>query len=394
MRAKKWIIALLAAVLCLSLSACVSAENPFSPENMEGKVRITLNANGGKIGNYEVRDFIFPEGSYMIEPGKLYGSDKEPKVANPVLKGYEIDGWYRGNMGADGKVELTTEFDFNERVYEDAVLYANWKEVITYNYKVVWGENWSESRSYEVNPGDPFTKPTKTTELPKWTGHTLLAYYWDEACTQEVVFNDENQTEFTHPGDINNRDVLIYTKWLEGDYVIAYEGSDLLQINRNNVNRGIYLMNDVDMTGIETDLPLNYRGTIEGNGYKISNWKVDRPQSATGSNTVFGLFNQLTGAKIQNVTFENCSVSAYVGLNNITYYVGFLAGRVDSTTEIKNVKLINCSAEFYLIKEEYRGLIDDGNGIIGNMPEGFQLGCDPQNMDVTIAPMPESQNLA
>lgn len=74
---------------------------------------ITLNANGGKIGN---------SSTYKKEVvvGKTYGTLK-----NPTRKKYTFDGWYTNKSGGR-KITSSTKVVYNK---DETVLYAHWKKV-------------------------------------------------------------------------------------------------------------------------------------------------------------------------------------------------------------------------------------------------------------------------
>ena len=80
------------------------------------KTEYTLNLNGGS-------------GSEAGENKLSIGSKiKEP--SEPTRRGYQFMGWYTTPDG--WKTEGASQFDFNDRIWEDTTVYANWKDLTEY----------------------------------------------------------------------------------------------------------------------------------------------------------------------------------------------------------------------------------------------------------------------
>lgn len=364
MRSRRFKIGFLAVLLALSLLAAAgctsSARDPIAEAIANGQPVVTLNANGGLMGSSRTINYILPEkGSYMLKPGETYGNET---VTNAARSGYTLLGWFRGEE-ADGEVTLGAEFDFDtEKVYEERLtLYAGWELTIKYTFKVVYGENNENSRQITPRSDGSFKRPGSRDIT--WSGHTLLGLYWDEELTQEVEFDERDYSVGKHTFDPENPEITVYTKWLDGVYTLVSTGRDMVGINSGT---NLYLLNDVDLSGISTNLVDEYRGIIEGNGFTISNWSVARTTPRTETN--FGLFTQLRGATIRNVTFENCTVTSPIfisgAMTDKNHYLGFLAGSADETTVLENVRLVNCTATYTQVQEPAgANLINKGDAV-------------------------------
>ncbi len=80
------------------------------------KTEYTLNLNGGS-------------GSGGGE-NKLSVGSKIKEPSEPTRRGYQFMGWYTTPDG--WKTEGASQFDFNDRIWEDTTVYANWKDLTEY----------------------------------------------------------------------------------------------------------------------------------------------------------------------------------------------------------------------------------------------------------------------
>lgn len=318
---KKRLLILLAIVGLFLLTGCDFSKKDDSEIIKQGyTVIVTFDANGGMIGNYQKRQFYFKENSLIVEPS---ASNCQ---ATASKQGFILDGWYYGDKDDEGNVTLTTKFNFEtDRVTESITLYALWKNYFTTT--ICYGENFSQTQVVsKVETAD--TIVDMPTTAPTWSGYTFLDYYADEALTVKFDWSstdnyDENQ----------NRNV--YCKFLTGRWIIASKATDLAKINTAT---NVYVVNDIDCTGVTTQMPLTYSGKFIGNGYTISNMTVTYKQSGL-SDTTFALFKKLDGATITDVTFDNVTISATVGVGS-SLKAGVFAGVIKSST-VTNVKVKN-----------------------------------------------------
>ena len=355
MRSRRFKIGFLAVLLALSLLAAAgctsSARDPIAEAIANGQPVVTLNANGGLMGSSRTIDYILPEkGSYMLKPGETYGN---VSVTNASRTGYNLLGWFRGEE-TDGEVTLGSEFNFDtEKVYEERLtLYAGWRKsnafIIRYD---------DQERTVYARDDGSFRQPNS------YSGYTIIDYYWDEELTQKVEFDDRgyslNNPEFNSERD----EITVYTDWLKGNYTLVRTAKDMVGIKANS---NLYLLGDVDLSGTATNVVDVFLGTIEGNGFTISNWSIAR--TTPGTETNFGLFTQLSGATFRNVTFENCTVTSPIFSSSATvsraHYLGFLAGSADENTVFENVRLVNCTATYTQVREpEGANLINKGDAV-------------------------------
>ena len=116
------------------------------------------------------------------------------------------------------------------------------------------------------------------------------------------------------------------------------------------------LTNDIDLGGATVEPIKGFKGSLDGGGHTIKNFKI------SGSNGNFGLFDELYGATVTNLTLEDVSVTA-TGTNGD---VGGLVGVVKDNCVIKNVT----------VKGEVSAiLMDNVGGIIGYVENSKVEGC-------------------
>ena len=136
-----------------------------------------------------------------------------------------------------------------------------------------------------------------------------LAYEGDD-------FTDKNNGDTYYDNNLNPAVTYVST---------AQELYDALMAGKN-----VSLMNDIDMSGVNFSRSGNltwkaipsYSGTLNGNGYKI-----------TGINSTTGLFNEINGGTVKNLTIEATVSSDATAATS----VGILANTVKGNVTIDNV---------------------------------------------------------
>ena len=110
-------------------------------------------------------------------------------------------------------------------------------------------------------------------------------------------------------------------------------------------NKTVFLTRDIDMGGIEVT-PIGdyassrtmFRGTFDGQGYTISNFKVTKATTRTEkvADCPYGLFGNVNGT-IKNLTIDNATVAPA----NNGKFAGVLAGRLNKGAVIDNCHVTN-----------------------------------------------------
>jgi len=154
----------------------------------------------------------------------------------------------------------------------------------------------------------------------------------------------------------------IYVDGVEESYHHEFVGSAAsLYAFADSVNAGgdawagqkVVLCADIDLkneawTPIGQTGATQFQGIFDGNGYTISNLKIDS-SAQTGGYYSSGLFGWLNNAAVQNVTVENATV---IGNHNVGVIAGYLE---TSGCTVSGCKVINATVEGHHANDEACG---------------------------------------
>ena len=145
----------------------------------------------------------------------------------------------------------------------------------------------------------------------------------------------------------------VYLAFAEDESVKISNAQELHQI-RDNPSGDYVLVEDIDLSGIDNFEPIeNFTGTFDGNGHKISNLTIDRPDeshvglfSTVDEDTrLFGLVDD--EGTIENVTLKDANVTAdgkvggLVGINRGTIIESSVEGNVSANERVGGLIGIN-----------------------------------------------------
>ena len=313
----------LALTLMLALSGCSGGT-----DELEGKNIVTFDVNGG-ILNYGTSStktsvkFAYYPGTYILDPAK--------DIYNYSLSrsGYDFTGWYTDkDCTASSKWNFDTIFDAPE-----LTLYAGWEKSIRHTYSVYYVEdsgNCVKLGDYAALEGETFSDWKDFASERE--GYTCIGYYSDKELTIPW-----DQT-FAHPGGESDFDVAVYADYIVGEWNLVGNYDQLKIATSGN----IYLTADIDCEGMEFSVG-TFSGILNGNGYKISNFKVSK--SGVASTPSSAIFKRLTEtAEIKDVTFENVAFD-FTGIREstetieVTPKAAALAVDMDAGAKVKNVSV-------------------------------------------------------
>lgn len=311
---RKWLyfllLLLLAGCAALCLGACAKGGRDLS-----GKIKVTYELEGGVYQNCDraVVQYYEKTDAAQTATDPTTFSGKEVTRA-----GYTLEGWYREKSEADGKTTYSSKWDFSsDKIPEDGLtLYARWVKNIRYTYEVCYLDDAGTTvvlGSYEAEKGEAFNSYYATRYGKLRTGYTALDGIYDRE-------GNAWDASFTHPGGEVDTAVQVYLHFIRGSFQLIHNASELVRYKTSN----LYLVSDIDFGGEKFGGFGSYKGTIEGNGHTIRNFTLsydntkdglvsDADLSDEGGLLRIGLFTELSGAALRNVTFADFTIELNVG---------------------------------------------------------------------------------
>ena len=351
----------LALTLTFILSGCSGGT-----DDLEGKNIVTFDVNGG-ILNYGTSStktnvkFAYYPGTYILDPSK--------DIPNYSLSrnGYDFTGWYTDkNCTESSKWDFDTLFEIPE-----LTLYAGWEKSIRHTYSVYYVEdveNPVKLGDYNASEGETFSDWKNIASLRE--GYTCIGYYSDKELT---IPWDQN---FAHPGGDTDCDVAVYADYIEGEWILVSNFDQL----RNAVSSGnVYLTADIDCEGKEFNAG-TFSGIFNGNGYKVSNFKVSK--SGAASTPTSAIFKRLTSdAQIYDVSFENVvfdftEIRESTATIKVTPKVAALTVDMQAGAKVKNVTVTgtlhtNYKGELPCINSVYFYEVAPDSDVMAGVDESF-----------------------
>ena len=215
----------------------------------------------------------------------------------------------------DGEKDLQIMLDPEKDIPTNSPIYG--KEYVSYG-DTVRIANYSRSGELETISSDFLTV--------KDNAYTFLAYYTDEACTTLVQWPLVKQ----------DTDVVIYAKFIKGDWTIVNTAKDVKDMfGDTGKDRHYWINADIDCTGVEVNaVRANFACEIQGNGHTISNLSVKKSTSSPAT-SMFGTLTET--AKIENVAFTGLKLE--FTFRPSTYSVYFVFTEMKAGAVVTNVTL-------------------------------------------------------
>ncbi len=264
-------------------------------------------------------------------PVQKLSSAAEKLITKP---GYTLYGYFADK-------ECTIPYDFTEYVHQNLIptneeVYARlYEEFPEYIQKVEFVPPTEEELNSQLDTSDLFFNKL---------GYEIVDD--QEARAKIRARKDEIYEEAINYYVTNTADKVVYLKYIEGNYLVVDSPDDIKQggkyifsgLDRNgNPVDGYILSNDIDFNGAVLEMVESFSGKIYGNGYSLKNMKLSVTSKKLDLETSksIGLFRNLKGAYIENVTFENLNIVLSVN-SGIDVTVGALAVNAENS-ELKNV---------------------------------------------------------
>ena len=172
----------------------------------------------------------------ILEPGRTAMRPAE----DPTASGYRFNGWFKDAAG-------TEEFDFNEKITDDTIIYAGWTRVHSVQFVVRNSSASGTPKAQVVVNGEKAIKP----EDPTVIGMTFEGWFTDSNGTKAYDFN----TPVTE-------DLILYDKWSTTKCSVIF----------NNMGVGTEIATQTVDYGTKAVEPTN----ITADGYTFGGWYTDR----------------------------------------------------------------------------------------------------------------------
>ena len=426
---------LLATVLLIA--GCGNAKGPYDANNQAGfNFSVCFDANGGMFttNTAQIVDSFNLSALTAGADGKvavaLLAPDNklrgETEAFTATKAGCFLAGWYteRTQTGTDseGKPIYTYSgrWDFNNDTLKVdpngdysaetpyVTLYAAWVPLFEINFVDLATNETVGTYTYNPTTVNEIKVPQWNVEtgsvdmykFSKRNGYTFNGAYYDAAATQPAldVVNHVGVLDMaTGTADVTSMN--IYVDYMEGEWYHIYTAT---QLKDNASPNGNYVLcNDLDFDGVIWPSLFSagtFSGSIQGNGYTISNVSITTTRSQANA----GLFGVLAeGAKIQDVTFRNVTLTLNVQVMNGTPIYGILAGTAGNGV-FENVTLsggaLEISSDCYFGVQYMIGLVcgsGSTNGVsyqlddltvtaVGNKADKVQISIDGETVTFQV----------
>lgn len=315
--------------------------------------QVTYYSNGGLFeGTSDVKEMYFKSGSKALDIGNVTPTNGTVEIERDK---YEFGGWYHAVLDGSGDpvfldedaklYELGDEVDFTTPLEEGDhwVLVARWiamtkvkvqlvcdegeKVPVVVDGKTKKYENGNVMGALEYDVRDEAVRPDEGFFKIEDKAFTLLEYYSDKECTKSVRW----------PMDKEEEDVTIYAKYIKGDWQIVKTANEALKMFDNlGAGKRYWLFKDIDLTGKSISPKLFTGAEIQGNGFTLSNLKVER--GFIEANSKVSLFGEIeAGAKIENLTLDGLTFEYSIKTSPVDIYFAFSSLSAEAT--VTNVKL-------------------------------------------------------
>lgn len=408
-------------------TACSSEPTPYDNNNAAGyTVSIKYDANGGYfatstsvvVDSYNISGMT-PGSNGMVQLGLLAPENSlrgDSDTFTATKNGYFLAGWYTDrteSTDSQGNTIYTygKKWDFSTDVLDVdpnktysasepvLTLYAAWVPMFEINFVTLGTDEVVGTYSFNPNSVGDIQVPQWNMEtgamdmfrFAKKAGYTFNGAYYDAEGTQPIEGTVNHPGVIKDNGTAENHSINVYVDWIQGEWYHIYNAE---QLKDNASAKGNYILEaDLDFTdeswpGIFTTG--NFTGTIQGNGHTIKNVTVT--QSNTSSANV-GLFGTLqSGAKLENVTFENVTFTIEKGFRSGSARYGLLAGTISEEAVLTDVQIKNSTIAIdsgaYFGSDDFNiGLIcGQGDGSVVDSAEitPVATGQEPEKLTITV----------
>ena len=415
-------------LVAVCVAGCTGDKNPYDVNDQQNfTVSIKYDANGGLfttntsviVDSYNISQLPSSNGKTQLALRAPDDASRGNDAFEPVMNGYFLAGWYTERTEQGGQVVYSGRWDFaTDRFTVDTngsytsaepvlTLYAAWVPLFEIEFYDLTSGQLLDTLRYNPTITDEIVVPAWSTEtgaiqmhdFPTKKGYTFLGAYYDAAGTKPVdtasVQNLGSVDLATGTGV--NTTTKLYVDWMEGEWYHIYNADQFIA---NASLSGNYVLHaDLDFSGKIWPTVLmygNFTGSIQGNGFSISNVEVTQTNN---SKTNAGLFGQLTeSVKLENLTFRNVTFTIKTGTRVMGTNYGLLAGTISEQANLSNITvdkgLLQIDSSCYFGVEDYSiglvcGLGNPGGVIadvtckaVGDAPEKVSIQVNGNSVAV------------
>lgn len=259
--------------------------------------------------------------------------DEDTKLYVPVREGYTHKWYLDGNEVTDGV--WTTDSDVR--------LDGEWTAIRTN----VTFDNGIQAYSPIVEVA--YDEPVEDVAVPQCKGYIFGGYYTEKDGAGDMVYASDGKGTGVWR---QTEDTTLYAKWTKNeaysDFTYIEEASDLTKV-RANTSGKFLLITDLDLDGASwTPFPV-FKGTFDGGGKAIYNYKIELGVEESGSTFCWmGLFSKVEG------TVKNLQVGKEGFTTSITYseahrraIAGLVVGEICGDGKVENCRAINCTVDVF-----------------------------------------------
>lgn len=411
----------------LFVSGCASKKTPYDINDQEKyNVSVKYDANGGLftdnttviVDSYSISDLsVNDQGQVEIALLPPDDSGRGTDAFKATKNGYFLGGWYTERTEVQdevGNVSYTYQgkWDFNNDLLKldasgdytasqpELTLYAAWVPLFNINlFDLSTGDSLG-SITYDPTLADEISVPAwdentgtlKMNGFPELDGYTLDAVFYDKEGTQPVT-----TATIVHPGKFDAESgtasdiaMNLYVDYIEGEWYRIYNADQF--IKNATLNGNYVLYGDLDFTGKNWPTSFmhgNFTGSIEGNGYSITN--VDLIQQNNEKMNA-GLFGSVASeASISNLGFDNISFTIKGGVRKPGASLGLFAGVIAKDAFLSGLTITNSTLK--IDSKAHFGVDDYSIGLVCGM--GDHTVIDQSGIDCTaVGTAPETVIIA
>lgn len=333
----------------------------------------------------ELQDYII-EAKYLVATARNVCLDQVGFITENSVPGTSIS--YTSGTQIDQTVSATVSTSLSLTVGFD--FFAKLEETITVGLSVSASVGISNLQSNSVN------YPLPTNDIGAYYGVAIMGdFNVYQIFTKNVSTGEEVSALVVEIIGVPYRKLVRSSTtdfsflFSEEDYVLEDVNNEVMFSGGDGSEETPFLISDeTEFISIFFDLSANYAlcnnisfdtykgtmygtfsGSLDGQGFSLSNLMINIPEGRKDSNENYGLFSTLTG-EVSNIYLSDCSINMKIHDDNHDgegfINGGLIAGYATSTSRIDNISIENGLVKIYRDKSASGGIVGHSEGIISN----------------------------